>query len=205
MQHVGLITCINLAHRQDRRTQSQELFASLGVGDKVMMVDAAKHMVGFIGCTQSHIRALDMLMASGVEYGAIFEDDIMLTVAPEEALRVLDDAFLELKGDFDVLFVTMTPIRLSPTKMDRLHRVHAALAMPALIVKREYMHKLRLIYEGALLQRKPHDLITQLYQRTDKWYGIFPAIARQRPGFSDIEQREVDYYHLDVAGQMLNK
>ena len=52
-------------------------------------------------------------------------------------------------------------------------------------------------------ERIPHDLVTQRYQKNDLWYGIYPAIARQRPGFSDIEGRNVDYKYLDVDGKML--
>jgi hypothetical protein len=30
-------------------------------------------------------------------------------------------------------------------------------------------------------------------QRRDRWYIFSPAFGRQRPSFSDIEQRDVDY------------
>jgi len=59
------------------------------------------------------------------------------------------------------------------------------------------------IFDKALSTNKPHDLFTQEYQRIDKWYGFINPIAKQKPGFSDIERRYMDYTYLLVGHYML--
>jgi len=39
--------------------------------------------------------------------------------------------------------------------------------------------------------------VTQEYQLRDRWFGFQPALARQSPGFSDLEGRYMDYGELE--------
>ena len=106
---------------------------------------------------------------------------------------------------FDVLFLGMTPIKLTHiNKSEGLHRVHRALGMPAYIINKGYFSAMIKIFKEAQNTDVPHDLVTQKYQPVSKWYGFFPAIARQRPSYSDIENKFTNYEKLDVKGIMTN-
>jgi hypothetical protein len=104
--------------------------------------------------------------------------------------------------DFGVLMVGMTPIRLTELVGSVVH-VHQALGLGSYVIQSKYYVKMLSIFEEALTLNQPHDMITQRYQTSDQWLGFFPAIARQAPGFSDIENRHTDYGFLEVDAQML--
>jgi glycosyl transferase family 25 len=201
---VDLFLYINLKDRKDRDREIQEVLGQqLKIPkNKIQRIEAIRQNPGFTGCTRSHLSALNYAIEAKANYICIFEDDFMLTVSPETFHHKVSQAWVFLKK-FHILFLTMTPILLETTELKHFFRVRQALAMPAMIVHKSYFLLLKSIYETALKEKIPHDLVTQRYQKNDLWYGFYPALARQRPGFSDIEGRNVDYKFLDVDGQML--
>ena len=122
----------------------------------------------------------------------------------------MNQAWRELNGQFDVLSLAHSPVNLEPTN-DRgepfttpgLQKVLRALAMPGQVIAQSYLPTLLDIYKEALVKQKPIDTVTVLYQRYQRWYGFFPPIARQLPGYSDIEQEFRDYHHIEVEGRGL--
>jgi len=202
---VDLFLFINLGFRKDRRKEIETvLLQDLQVpAQKVRRIEAIRETPGFRGCTQSHLMALQAAIDANAECAAIFEDDYLPIVKPDEFHRRVSAALKHLDGKFDVVFLGMTPIDLQRTPVEGFYRVRAALAMPALIVHKRYFKRLKEIYQQALRDNKPHDLITQLYQPGDLWYGFFKPLGRQRPGFSDIENRRTDYAYLEVDGRMI--
>jgi GR25 family glycosyltransferase involved in LPS biosynthesis len=205
IQHVDLFLYINLAHRKDRNlTMQSVLEGDLKIPHhKIHRIEAIKSQPGFTGCTRSHLKAVEYALDQKVDYVCLLEDDFDLLTDPKQFHHRVNQAWQTLNGQFDVLYLTMTPISLEKTEVAEFYRVKQALAMPALIVSARYLPKLKQIYTIALQEKIPHDLVTQRYQSTDHWYGFYPAMARQKPGFSDIEARHVDYKHLDVEGSML--
>jgi len=205
MNEIDLFLYINLADRTDRNKDMLDvLLNQLKLPqNKVERVEAIRKSHGFTGCTDSHLKAVNLAIASGVRNVCIFEDDFMLVESPKDFNRRVSEAWKEIKNEYDVMFLAMTPIQLEKTNIFGFHRVIAGLAMPAFIVSRTYLPKLKAIYEIALKEKKPHDMITQRFQPGNKWFGFYPVIARQRPGFSDIEKRFTDYGYLDVKGSML--
>lgn len=200
---------INLEKRKDRQMAMETLLKNdlLIPEHKVVRIDAIEHQPGFIGCTKSHLKALQVAIDNHYPYVCLMEDDLQLQHSPSEFHRQVNEAWQKLHGNFDILFLAMTPIKLKPVfaSLPNFHQVQQALAMPALIVKQSYYPTLKSIYTEALTKGKPHDLITQLYQKHHYWYGFFPPIASQRPGYSDIEEKEVDYRYLELDGQMIQK
>ena len=205
---VDLFCYINLNHRTDRHEQMQTLLhQTLRIPyDKIKRIEAIADDPGFRGCTRSHLKALKEGFRTNIQYLCLMEDDLMLVdnVTADLFHQTVQKGWDTCQGDFDVMYLAMTPIKLEPVNtVSRLHRVRQALAMPALIINVRYFEKLQTIYETALKTKKPHDLVTQLYQPTDVWYGYYPPLMRQRPGYSDIEKRNTDYKHLEIDGKML--
>jgi len=201
-QKVDLFLYINLPHRKDRdKSMKEVLVKQLGLPlHKIRRVEAVKGNPGFTGCTQSHLFALQYAIDAQVKNVCILEDDFVLTVSPKVFHARVAEAW---HNRFHVIYLAMTPIRLKPLELSGFYRVKQALAMPAMIIDKSYFATLKKIYEQALLEEIPHDLVTQRYQGHDLWYGFYPPIARQKPSFSDIEGRDVDYKYLEVDGQML--
>jgi hypothetical protein len=196
---------LNLSSRPERKQHmekvlKQDLVLPLA---KVQRIPAVPTVKGYDGCTQSHLKALNHAIVHQWTYMALFEDDFLLHVTPQTFHRRVDKAWQKLKGDFDVLYFAMTPITLEDTELEGFHRVKKALAMPAMVVHQRYFLPLKHIYEEALKNDKPHDMITQLHQPNSYWFGFYPPLARQKPGFSDIEKKDVDYAYLEVEGQMM--
>ena len=196
---------LNLSSRPERKADMEKLLKQDLVLPltKVQRIPAVPTTKGYDGCTQSHLKAINHAIQHRWKYLALFEDDFSLHTTPQTFHRRMEEAWQHLDGNFDVLYLAMTPIRLEDTEIKNFHRVKGALAMPAIIVPQHYFLPLKHIYEEALKKDQPHDLITQLHQPNSKWYGFYPPIARQKPGFSDIEKKVVDYGYLEVQGQML--
>jgi GR25 family glycosyltransferase involved in LPS biosynthesis len=202
---VDMFIYINLAHRVDRNEQMQNLFKQLNIPpQKITRLDAIKDAKGYRGCTKSHLKAIELAISKNYKYVCLMEDDLQLVTSVEKVHTTINSAWTELKSTkWDIIYLAMTPIRLVRQRTKGFHRVLAALAMPAMIIPRDYMPTLKQIYEQSLEQDKPHDLLTQLHQPADQWYGFFPPLMRQSPGFSDIENREVDYRRLEIDGIMM--
>lgn len=107
---------------------------------------------------------------------------------------------------WDMLMISMTPIRIQP-RNDPNHNlvsIQQSLGLPGYLVRRSYLTTLIFIFQQALREHTPHDVVMQLYQsKNESWWGFFPAIAHQAPGYSDIEQQYQDYSHLDIDGSMI--
>jgi len=198
---------INLARREDRNRQMLNMFEKYSFpSDKITRINAIEDHPGFTGCTKSHLKSVQNIKAfQGIDFLVLMEDDFEPIVNVFEFHKQINEAIQFLNFDFDVLFMAMTPIKLEETLVKGLHRVRSALGMAGLIISIKYLPKMIDIYQQYLKQKKPHDLITQLYQPRDKWYGFFPPIARQRPNYSDIEKRFTDYHNLEVQGVLLNQ
>lgn len=207
MVKIHQVVFINLDHRKDRLWDMRKLLLDdLQIPEhQVKRFAALVDDPPFRGCTRSHLAALRQAFRDpSVQVAAILEDDLELLVEPREFRQLLKQALHHLGEQWDVLYWGMTPIRIRPTKiMPRLCRVFQALAMPGYLVHRRYWPTMERIYQTALDTMQPHDLVTQRYQNEGLWYGFYPPVFRQRPGFSDIEQKPVDYSYLEVEGQML--
>lgn len=196
---------INLDSRSDRRKHIESvLFKHIGLPESsVERVPAILNSPGWLGCTKSHLKAIQTAMDRNYEYVCILEDDFMPLVDAGKFHATIQAAWDHLRGNFDVLMLGMTPVELKRIGADPLFRINACLSMPGYIVSRRFMPTLKSIAEQSIRNQQPIDMITQLYQSKSHWYGFFPPIARQMPGYSDIEKRNTDYAYLEIQGQML--
>lgn len=63
----------------------------------------------------------------------------------------------------------------------------------AYVVRRSAMCRLRDIYMEALMEHLPFDTHMTSIREDVQWYAMRPALSRQKPCFSDILRRWVDY------------
>ena len=106
---------INLAHRVDRQKAFQkELQKMLVDPDKIHKLYASTGRVGFMGCTKSHIRILQMALASGAKMIAVFEDYFMLTMKINKAEYIINE-FWKTFPTANVLMLQSNPIDVEQT------------------------------------------------------------------------------------------
>lgn len=206
---IDMFYYINLQNRQDRNVHMKTLLLNkLSIPkSKITRIEAIKEFPGFKGCTKSHLKVIQHAKIMGFKEIVVMEDDFTVYVDSFVFHKRISAALSHLKGNFDLLFLAMTPIRVKRVRTETkigLKRVKKALGMSAFILRNDYFDVLIDIYEKAQRRNTPHDLITQIYQPRDRWYGFFPPIGNQMPGMSNIENRVVDYKHLDIDGKMLD-
>jgi GR25 family glycosyltransferase involved in LPS biosynthesis len=211
VNHVDLFVYINLAHRVDRRCQIIAELAALGVPHcKIHRILATNHSQGFTGCTHSHLRALQYAASmSNVSRVCVLEDDFCV-VSSLSLFHASVSSLLACR--FDVGQITINPVQLTSTRNNNsdvnvsptVVQVKRSLGFAAYVVDRQYFPVMLKLFQTSLQIQKPHDVVAQRYQGRDRWLGIFPPVAGQRPGFSDI-QRHLTDYSTWTLGALINK
>jgi len=195
---------INLEHRTDRLEHVQLELAKIGVqGERV---NAVKAKVGAIGCTLSHIRCLELAKQQDYEYVFICEDDITFT-NPKILMENLTKFYEDDKIMWDMIIIGGNNVPPYQKINDVCVRVFYCQTTTGYIVKRSYYDTLLKNFKEstALLMRNPTeegkrnyavDIYWKKLQIQDFWYMIIPPTVVQYENYSDIEQKETNYYHL---------
>ena len=186
---------INLDRRTDRRYEVEEEFRKIGL--TVERFPAVEYSPGSIGCNLSHIAVLKLARERGYPYVMIFEDDFYFLVSKEEWNQLI----ARLPESFDVVMLAYNKIQPSHYD-DHLYRVREAQTTSGYIVHSRFYDRLIDRWEeGARLFIERPDLdwvylLDQYWkplQTHADWFAYKVRIGRQRPGFSDLAQRYVEY------------
>jgi glycosyl transferase family 25 len=185
------VVYINLAHRTDRRSQIEAELSCFG--DRVERFDAIRHTHGGLGCSKSHLAVLERAKAQGWRNVLIIEDDFMWFQRETGAGR-----FTELAtGSYDVILVAAASAKYDPITL----RVQSAQAATGYLVAAHYYDTLIANYKESIEQfEKTMNYGTyaldQWWKRLQPgglWFIMRPTMGVQRPSYSDIEHKIVDY------------
>lgn len=194
MHHVFYI---NLKHRVDRMRRAETQFKAMGVTAE--RVDAIECRNGVIGCALSHIKCIEIAKERRLPYACICEDDILF-LNPEQTKQSIS---LILNGtvqwDIILLGANIAPPYLKLT--NQCMTVRNAQTTTGYIIKQAYydtlLQNIRTGISGMLLYQNPRIYAIDIYwkklQKLDKWIIVIPLAVVQRPDYSDIEHREVNY------------
>jgi GR25 family glycosyltransferase involved in LPS biosynthesis len=197
---------INLNSRTDRRLYAEAQFKALGVIPE--RVEAVYCKNGAIGCALSHVKCIELAKKRNLPYVCICEDDILF-LKPNITKQSIDD-LLNPAGrvNWDVLLLGAN---IAPPyyKLDRnCLRVKNAQTTTGYIVKQHYydtlLHNIKSGISELLMYQIPRlyaiDIYWKKLQKLDLWGIIIPLAVVQRPDYSDIEQRHVNYtkHMLDI-------
>ena len=187
---------INLSEREDRNKNAIEQLSKLGIVPNRM--GAIKTEIGIVGCALSHLRCIQEAIIKRYPYVCIFEDDIIIK---NENLLIKKVKKL-INEDFDVLMLSGNNFRPFEEHDDYI-KVTKCFTTGAYIIKEHYYDTwLNNLNEGIklLLQTNNRDYSLDAYnhklQREDKWWLITPICCYQKPDYSDIEYKEVDYMSI---------
>ena len=186
---IANIVYINLDERKDRNLQVQQELRNVFPDAAIHRLSAIKVNPGYIGCSLSHIAALELAQRNNWPRVLIVEDDIMWTSFNPEQLTLL------LNTPHDVVLLSGTYV-----KSDGFRLLSGQTAAAYVVEAHYYDTLLRNFRTGATrLQsggkygKYALDQYWKLLQTRDTWLISRPSMGIQRPGFSDIEQRNVNY------------
>ena len=191
---------INLAHRTDRRAETEAELAALGWTDVAVRVEAV-HVPerGALGCLRSHICALRQFVEDPAEpaTAVIMEDDCIFR--PDCLVQIRQ--FLEEHGpaDWDVLMLASNTLAAATYKSYAM-KVLNAQTTAAYALTRSFAKGLLKFWERTTPMfhnpsiAYPHcDMTWKVLQAQNRWFCLEPKAAIQRAGYSDIERRHTNY------------
>jgi glycosyl transferase family 25 len=205
MNQIDAILYINLASRPDRRdhflSEIQHLTSDLS---NVHRIDAVYHKKGALGCTQSHIKALETFLANP-EWNTclIFEDDFTFRnqdpAINSQALATLFDKF----PAFDCACLAYNPIRVSyeETRIESIKKVISTQTASGYCITRAFAPALLANLRDSFValsqfgdpDKNMNDQYWKRLQPQNNWYLFVPALGYQYANFSDIEKKLVQY------------
>lgn len=199
------VVYINLENRTDRRDQIQSELSSKIPTDKIIRLNAVYDKLGHLGCSQSHIKALEMAIDNKWSNVLIVEDDAMWNNYDKGYKRLVE--LIAQNPTYDVITLGNVGAYFDQTT----GRLSSAQTATAYLVNNHYFHILlnnfkdgfknlsqvrgmttneeRLPYE----QKYCVDQYWKVLQPRDKWFIVHPALMIQRPSKSSISGVDVDY------------
>lgn len=208
MNYIDKVYYINLDHRKDRCEQIEKVLNDLSCpSEKRERISAVLHpQFGTLGCTKSHMTALEKFIESGLETCLVLEDDFIYEDVKQFNTSV--QYVFENKIPFDLIQLSYNHNGLQSTETEHacLKKVHKSGTISGILVHRSFAPKLLANYKeghellldyvakhGCLI----HDLIVDVYwqrlQPQSNWYCFSPRLGYQRESYSDIEQKVVNY------------
>ena len=200
---------INLEHRTDRLQQvSAEVAKVADLVAAVTRINAIHDKQnGAIGCAASHILALsEFLFKTMEDFALIMEDDFEFTLEPDrvkEAFARSIDA-----GQFDVIQLAYNKPIASRPNSHGLIRIYRSYTTSGYVVTRAFAYRLVSCFlesHRLLSQNRnvgPNPVVNELWAVDSWWnnvqsefrfYGFAPPLGRQRPSFSDVVGKSVNY------------
>lgn len=198
------VYCINLKRRPKRLQEfteevnkfnlgNFEVFEAID-GNDIKTTRAKRLKPSEQGLIESNLRIIKECIKNNYNNVLIIEDDCVFS---DEVLKV-DEYFKFLPDDWDMLYmggnhnthVNMTPPQIINEKVCKLHHTFSTHFVGINHTLFEELNfKLNLTNE-------PLDVCYTKIQKNKNVYSFYPAIAKQRIGFSDIQNRNVDYNWL---------
>jgi GR25 family glycosyltransferase involved in LPS biosynthesis len=208
MNHIDKVYYINLDHRTDRLLEIEKVLDDLGCSsEKRERIAAFTHpQFGTLGCTKSHMYALEKFIESGLETCLILEDDFLYE-SVERFNESIGEVF-DAKVDFDIIQLSYNHNGLQSTETSHkfLRKVIKSGTISGILVHKSFAPKLLANYkEGHELlldyvqkhRSLIHELIIDVYwqrlQPQTNWYCFSPRLGYQRESYSDIENKVVNY------------
>lgn len=179
---------INLQHREDRRQHIISELTKLEISN-FQIIDGIQRDIPWQGCSESHIKCIQLAKENKLPYVLILEDDVVFT---DNTIEILNNAIAEIQTlDWDMLFLganlqnTATPV--SPT----LLKLQGAYTTHAYIVHERF-------YDTILNSELDFeiDICYSKLMATHNIYMCNPMIAYQLPSHSDIQSGVRDYNSL---------
>lgn len=187
---------INLQTRKDRKEHIEKELDDLGW--KYKRFDAVRDTFGILGCGKSHLKLLEEARDKKLEYIVVLEDDFVCK--NKNLLNKNLKRFFDEKLEYDVLCLGGNLFNFKRNN-DYLIKPIKIFSTVAYIVNNKYFDKLiENFKQSILLLEKTKDRakysIDVYWNKIiplDNWLMPYPLTISQLRGFSNIENRTVNY------------
>lgn len=197
--YIDKVFYINLDHRTDRKQDIEKELTAFGLPFE--RFPAIRHAFGAVGCSQSHLAVLKLAKERKYKRVLILEDDFTFQISKdafEQEMRVLHES----NQPYDVCMISFNVLKSNPASHPFWQRIVDAQTTSGYLVNDHYYDTLIDLIEPSIpLLEQTHqqhnyavDVIFKKAQPLDHWYHTTTRIGIQKPSFSDIEQREVEYH-----------
>lgn len=200
------IFCINLLRRPDRKAQAEAEFARHNIHVQwIPGVDGREldlpHMIssdglrisnGDIGCCLSHAIAANVAKDNKLDNYLIFEDDIQCI----DNLNEVFPAYMEhVPTDWEILYLGHS---INGTK----HFIHNNVVRATNIFTTHAVAFKHTVYDSLIeiweKRNEKVDIALATLQTKFNTYAFEPFLVGQRASWSDIQEKDTYYEHLDV-------
>lgn len=193
---------INLDTRTDRKSFFENQMRMIGINN-AKRFNAIKHNIGAIGCSLSHLELLKYAKQQNMDHILIMEDDIMFT-KPIMFTYYLNNVLAKHKN-FDVLLIAGNNMGQYSRLDNFCVKISKCQTTTGYLVKSHYYDRLIRNYEEGINNLKQHPTLMNKYaidqywtrlQLHDRWYLLTPLTVTQKPDYSDIEKKDINYNNL---------
>lgn len=208
--NIDVVYYVNLDKRTDRKAELLGELAKIDYPeDRIERISAVYDKDrGHLGCSKSHIQAIEKFIASPHTTCLVLEDDFEFTKSPQETIQSINQLF-ENQVDFDVCMLSINAYDVKDSEQyPFLQKVNQGLTASGYIVNKHFAPTLLQNFiegsqklEQSYIEKNNKDYngafaIDQYWcnlQPNNKWYVFKPALGKQRASFSDIQNGNVDY------------
>jgi len=188
---------INLDRREDRRELIEKELIKMDLISKAERFPAIEHVKGYVGCSYSHLECIKLAKERKYKNILIFEDDFEFIVTKDYFYKKME---ILINEEWDVLFLSYKSKKFKKIDENKLKFI-CTITASGYIIKEHYYDKLIDLYEQAVIKLiktnnrnlYANDTCWRDLILKDEWYGIIDRIGKQRPSYSDLEKRMVNY------------
>ena len=186
--------CINLDERPEKWEQIQADFKNTGLN--VARFPAIKHAKGWIGCGQSHVALARLAKQKGLEWILIVEDDCQPMPWFNERWPQIKKALWEERASWDIFLGGPTYIQgpIDPIRPE-LVKITQGLTTHFYVLNAT-------AYDKVIAWNPDRDgSIDWYFSNTLRTITTSPFLAIQRPSFSDIAGKDMNYNNIFKESQ----
>ncbi len=181
---------INLEHRKDRNEEIRKELLEFIPEENIHRIDAIKHDYGALGCSLSHIKALEY--AKQFDISCILEDDFVW-MNKERVWNILNRLLII---DFNVFLGSGFCDRII-TKNGFFYNVTNSGSTSCYIIKKKYIDTLQNNFKESAallnLSKKKEYILDNYWKKLQPFLTTNPCISKQRITYSDIEKKVPTY------------
>jgi glycosyl transferase family 25 len=189
---------INLDKRSDRKAHFENQMKMLRW--QAHRFPAIEHQNGAIGCSMSHLKLLEYAKEQNLDHILIMEDDITF-LNPMLFIQNLNK-FFSSEIDFDVLLIAGNNMGVFNVINENSVQVTHCQTTTGYLVKSNYFDTLIDNFRVGIQLLCQNINLRDIYaidqywsklQQKDKWLLLTPLTVTQKPDYSDIEKRVINY------------
>ena len=195
---------INLDSRTDRKAHVEKQLANVGLLPFAQRFNAIRLQNGAMGCTLSHLKCLKTAFENNWDHVLICEDDITF-LDSNLFVKQLNKCLANPSINWDVIMFGGNNVPPYKIIDDSCIKISRCATTTGYLVNKHYIPiLLNNVKNGAQLFAKNSNMqstyAVDVYWRTlqaaDNWFLITPPTVVQLEGYSDIEQKNVNYNRL---------